>query len=252
MKERVQNELAALPRETVIEQVLDALGGPETGNDISLSVVTHGNLKAAIAAIPDEFKGLDEAELRKRIKPSATLEVLRMGFWAEFARVQNGETRVMITSRIHAGICSPEYFNHYILSNRMAISWITCPPHNYLRSLEAMLDYSMKRMWDLLRLPVQDEQSGKVNVKMAELQFKLFQHLEARLHGAIAHNVNVKQLSLSGKVPGDSGEALEDRFHGSAINEVQDLREDERKTLRTEIPIVDMRTVPKLPSDEDL
>ena len=63
-------------------------------------------VKDKMDLVPEEYKTMDNFELRKRVRPTPTLNQLRLNFWAEYDRciVLGKVKRRMIIQNVIAGV----------------------------------------------------------------------------------------------------------------------------------------------------
>lgn len=146
-----------------------------------------------------ELFGLDERGLFKVLResqraPSPTDNQLRLAFWMEFNRVCNegGEVEPI---RIYGGICSRQFFYATYLNAPTRLAWMLTPVVEYETKMREALDYGIDRLRSYL--DIDPMVGGRPNVKLMELQAKIFAMIDMRLKGGHTQRVENKNLSLT-------------------------------------------------------
>lgn len=177
--------------------------------------------------IPDKFLQMDARTLRTHVKPGLTLEAMRTSFWVEYNYAVS-ENRKMVVKRIHAGICSEDYFYKNVLVTPLFLAWLLQPPEDYTKAMQALLVRSTERIYELLDTPfVKTDDNGKVTVdhKVMSLVLQAHKHLEERVKGSVVQRIEQKSLNVN--VNRDVLEVSEDELD----RRLRELRTRERKAL---------------------
>jgi hypothetical protein len=159
------------------------------------------------------IKHNDEFDLRKKVKPTAEQNRLRLAFWREYERaIQIGEE--MDPTNIYKGIVAKENFYHICEKKPRVMAWILKQPTNYVNMMEESLEFSMHRVREILEMPlykmevksvprpagtVKDMQKRVPNVQVAKLILDTMKLLDVRVKGAVIQKVQqeVKTTSKS-------------------------------------------------------
>lgn len=146
---------------------------------------------------------IKEAREAGRLRPGecsvgATENRLRVAFWNEYNRAQDTGGKLSLP-RICAGVCTAEYFTQEILNRKGKLAWVLTPPVSYTNAMEEALVYGVEKLRDILDVDLKDAK-GQVNIKAAEVFLKTIQFLDARVKGAVVQRVDLRSLSLSGKL----------------------------------------------------
>ncbi len=153
-----------------------------------LPQITQAKVFSAAHDRPDLFR-MPEKELKKASKPTPTECRLRLAFWNEF-NIAMSENSTMTMANVFAGICTQQYFDQKFMNEPVCVAWLLCPPANYVIALEEMLSQSQSRLREILELdPVTEH--GEINLKLAELQFKIHLAVESRLKGSTVQRAQV-------------------------------------------------------------
>lgn len=146
--------------------------------------------------IPEDVRYLDEPQLRKQIRPTATDNQLRISFWLEYDRCQREMDKQMQMTAIIRGIISEDYFYNVYIKNLTRLAWILIPPKSYTVKLSEMLELGLDQLRETLELP-HIESNGKVNTKLLELKLKITAMMDMRMNGAIAQKVQIEQKNMN-------------------------------------------------------
>ena len=127
---------------------------------------------------PDHFN-LEEGELYGRLrerntKPTGTDDILRLKFWIEYERVQSFNLEQMNLSYICSGVCEFKYFTDYWMRSPHRVAWLVCPPINYSARLDEMQNEGLRAMSEIMREPMRDSSSGKLNFKLMDMKLKIY------------------------------------------------------------------------------
>jgi hypothetical protein len=130
------------------------------------------------------------------------LVVLRLQFWDEYDRVVRHKLPGMDFNRVLDRVMSPSLFQEFIAANSEALMYILTPPVPYLMTLRECMLLGVERFKEILAIPAVDA-DGQPNLELAEIQLKMFQTLDLRLHGAATQRIQVDQKTLNVNVDGN-------------------------------------------------
>lgn len=189
---------------------------------------------------------LDERELYKRLKregkaPSAVVNTIRLKLWMEYERCQAGEGRRIEIFKVLGETCRNVNFEKFILSRPDRAAWLMCPPTSYRMKVEEALDFGLDKLRDILELDVIEEKKLKngtvrrtVNVKLGELQAKIVNMMDIRVHGAARQVIDQTTRSMNVHVDASSrmvGAAVEDLTAVELDRQIRELERRERAAL---------------------
>lgn len=150
-------------------------------------------LEEARHASPQWFDEPDEQTNLKNIQAAggrinATDNRLRLKFWLEYDYAMTYVTKGIDLKRVCAGICTTHYFENKYLATVEKVAWLLTPPAGYMAKVNEALEFGIQQMRDILG---EDHKpmGGKLDVKLAELKFKIVQYLDVRKNGSIAMKV---------------------------------------------------------------
>ena len=139
----------------------------------------------------------DEFYLAKMVKPTPTVNRLRLSFWKEYERAQNFNEN-MISENIWRGVCSEEQFLR-LASQVKVQSWILYPVVDYDVAVEEALNYGIGRIREIFDFPLYETKVIKTgedhkivevpNTKVADLMLKAVKMLDDRVKGGITHKI---------------------------------------------------------------
>jgi len=170
-----------------------------------------------ILTIPDKFLDSTETYLVKRAEPDDKLWALRISFAKEYNRVKdkppdkNGSPMLMCMVNVYSGICFKEYMSRVIYPNHAAMAFMITPPLSYRKTQEMALTQGMRRVREMLDIPLKKKTTKTVTTKdgktttevkeeidhraIAELRNTL-KWLDDRQQGAIAQKLEIQQMAL--------------------------------------------------------
>lgn len=177
-------------------------------NDRSLFSVLPSWLKEmASAKLTDELVDLTEADLINELFPHKTVPPewfrLRISFWDEYDRVIRHELMQMDLTVAWRGLVTLPWFIAKANSNPKYLAWILSSPPSYELLLREISELALERQLQVMRLPVVNQDTGKANVRLIEMQLKIFQFIDIRLKGAVVQKIEQKSLNVNvnGNVP---------------------------------------------------
>jgi hypothetical protein len=185
-------------------------------------------------ACPELFS-MDEMDLFKELRrlgkgPTPTDNRLRLSFWLEYDRAQSLQEK-MNMAYVYAGVCLPHYFHNSYLNHPTRVAWLLCPPVEYQRTLEEGVAFGAQKMREFLALDPIDPY-GKPNLKLMELQAKIFAMLDQRLKGGYTQKIESKTLAITGSLTEKQAmQAITDNSMEAMERRLKELEKRERKAL---------------------
>lgn len=156
------------------------------------------------AALKSEYKDcflLTEKPLKKELVRLSSTHLdetdhrIRLNFWREYD--MNLATGGRISAKkICAGVMSFQHFVKY-LSFPRNVAWMLCPPVNYDTFIQEGLHFGLERMREYLALDPVNPTTGKLDIRLMELQMKITAMLDMRKHGAFTQKIENKNLNLN-------------------------------------------------------
>jgi hypothetical protein len=188
----------------------------DDGDPFSLVNIVPPSLRLLIEAIPDEYFGMGEDELRATVLPDTTLNCLRISFWREYSDSLT-EGRVFNMSNVSSGICTREFFQRVMLRDK-SLAWMVLPPRNYMMLQEELLQEGLFKLREFLSSKLIDKKSSvkfdkhgnkaetteeKINVSAVGEARKIVEMLENRLKGSVVKRIAVQTQDVGSLPTGD-------------------------------------------------
>lgn len=187
----------------------------DVNNPRSLINLLPSSIRDYAVRVPKRYFTLSESELELECfdgaKPFNEARRLRIGFWLEYDRVQNYEEKIMIVANIVKGNCGEFYFLKKFLTNQKHLAWMLRAPEGYINALEDIHSLGIKKMIEILMLPVERDDRGNQDTRLMKVQKSIYDSADLRLKGAIVQQVNqtIDQRNLQVNVSGTLGQAKE-------------------------------------------
>lgn len=176
---------------------------------------------------------LGEDDLREKLReigksPTVTENQLRMRFWLEFENVMAVDTLgKMSIARVIQTVCTSAIFTSMLKQDK-AVAWICCPPMSYESHLMELVNYGAYRMREIMQA---DPRNGgtKIDVKLVELQRKIYEQAELRAMGAVPQKI--QQLNYNINDPRAVARAVEERGTSQLETRIKSMEKKDRKAL---------------------
>lgn len=202
---------------------------------------------------PDHFN-LEEGELYRHLKsletkPNGTDDILRLKFWLEFERVQNFNLPQMNMTYICAGVCDLSYFTQFYMRAPYRVAWLLCVPINYAARLDEMQNEGLRAMSEVMREPMRDPSSGKLNFKLVDMKLKIYNLVSARREAMnpslqssnqniqvnVGVNLEKDAAKVTSAIEGNTVEAMQRRLHTLQLNEARLERQQSQPQQLVEV-----------------
>jgi hypothetical protein len=156
-------------------------------------------LLEAIRKMPIELLEKDPRSLNKLVRPSPSLNRVRLNFWNSYVNaVRTG--RMFNVTDIVAGVMTKDAFFSTIVSTPKNLAWVLCPVMEYKCSLEEALDVGIRKIREMMEVEVVDE-NGVLDTKAAAIVLKAFQMIDERVNGGITQKIESKTLNITKNIP---------------------------------------------------
>lgn len=199
-------------------------------------------VQRAMLALPEELKLASEGQLRDlmRRRPKHGRAVpcftpsdhqVRLSFWLEYERVQTEFDKKMRTGNFLRGVMGEEYFYQEWLKDQLRVAFLICPPVAYTAQLQEAVSFGLSRLREILSLPFYDDETGKVDVRVADLILKTTLALDMRQNGAITQKIQMENRTLQVSVKAGMKDVNEAVLKGSMAEIDKRLALLEKKEL---------------------
>ena len=125
-------------------------------------------MKNNMKLIPEELKDMEYEEIRKIVKPSATLNQLRIRFWYAYDEALYSGRKIGIAS-IAKGVCNDQQFKR-IIKDPEKLSYILTPVTNYAIAVQDLMETSIYKMREALeKIDIQESKDLNAILKIYEV-----------------------------------------------------------------------------------
>lgn len=158
-------------------------------------------IKDLILQIPNDYFALSEKKLiNKAYKDGVPEDVdmeLRISFWQEYENKFEKSEPMNINS-VCRGVCSSPHFYQNIATNPYRLLFIITEVPKVQTKIKLGYHLSLQKMLDLLKAsPKINTKTGLPDAKVMDLQLKVFQYLDQRLHGSLIQRVETKAVNVN-------------------------------------------------------
>lgn len=129
--------------------------------DLDIYPLLPDMIQKIVNKIPEGYLNKTEDQFLKIYEPNKYDRHLRINLWSEFRDVVTESRGIISFSRVYGPIMSKHQFDTYVLTNLKRVAWMLIPPLNYEIQMENLLDLSMQRMEEILRLPIYKKETKK-------------------------------------------------------------------------------------------
>lgn len=165
----------------------------------------------------------DERAIRRFVVPDERDERVRLAFWDEFNASTAAGKRMSLQSFI-SGACSWESWVTAYEPNDKRMCWIFTPPTSYASQMRHILHRGTERLLEIMNLPMMDEESGKVDVKVANLILRAWQLADMRVKGGVMQKLQIEQKSMNLNLNADSQlEGIRTQVDAMDLEELESL-----------------------------
>ena len=180
----------------------------------------------AEAMLHDETVLKDHLYRVHQFRPTVAENRYRYQFWLEYENSVR-DSRQMRMTNVYYFVGAESTFKKLVLSDPRRLAWMICRPAGYESTAREMLQYGMSKLRQVLE---KDAFEGeKPNMKLLEMQYKIVQMMDLRMHGAPTQKL--QQLTVNATL-GANGQLQEigDKGNMDEIKrKLEDLRERKRK-----------------------
>lgn len=167
-----------------------------------------------------------EGVIKDTLKPDERDDIVRMRFWEEYNHCSAPTVPTKMSLTPIRGFVNPKVFHKVYTNNRWKLAWIITPPKSYAETMRRILDYSMDRLLEVVRLPIMLP-DGTPDYKLIEKIIKIAQITDLRVKGAIPQTIRMDQRNLNLNVDATKSQpAL-----GVSVEQLLNLPMDELEAL---------------------
>lgn len=212
-------------------------------NPVSLYRLAPKALRDKLDALPADYFEIDDTTLEgsafERSGADKISKQLKLNFWAEYDRVADMKPPQMIDMyRVTRGICTPMRFYANWSLSQARLAWLVRPPFEYEQTLADLHAKGMEKLKELMDETPYDAE-GNFDKGKAELQFRVYQHLDARLKGAVTQRIeqsinqkiDQRNLNINAEVDGKPIEISSTMSMEDIDREIARLEEKSQRLL---------------------
>lgn len=183
---------------------------PELGHPCwEISIFDEHNAESVVNKVPSKLASyipkvdsslleLSEVELRKRLKPDALLNKVRISFWEEYSQAC-WDKRKMRTASIANGNCTTNTLVNTIFEDPRKLAWVLCPVSTYSSTMVETLDTAMAKAREMIEELTFKNNDGKFDIQQARLIMRIIDMLSNRVMGSVPQRI--QSVNMTGKLP---------------------------------------------------
>jgi hypothetical protein len=166
----------------------------EARNPKSVMNLVSPKLAECMRVLPQDFLGMSEKALRKKLDPGWVDEQLRIAFWDEYFLTVDTNGSRMRMEAVYARVCAKDVFYDRV-ANPLALAYICKPPQDYLYQMRSLLNLGLERFAEVLQLPLEHE--GRVDTRLIAEIVKIVTIVDNRVKGAVTQKFQIDSTSKS-------------------------------------------------------
>lgn len=156
-------------------------------------------IREKINFLQDSYFERDEDDLVREIfkggKPDLLSSRLKLNFWEEYDQARKKGGGQMRVTNIIAGVCTIAQFKKYI-GDKTRLAWLIRVPADYRLALADIQELGLAQMREILCMDNYNAK-GDINVKLLDVKFKIYQHSDMRVKGAIIQRIDQRNLNMN-------------------------------------------------------
>lgn len=137
---------------------------------------------------------MGEADLQLFLKPAHDVNIIRLAFWKEFDAASASLTKMTLKGMMQYLGGLPSFHVMRVMQEPKSLMWLITPPVSYDNTLEEALLRGLKRVNEILDLPIVTPDG--IDHKTAELILKATAYLDIRKFGKPTERIETTNKSL--------------------------------------------------------
>lgn len=210
-------------------------------NPRSLYNLLPSALKQKVDSVEESLFFLEEDELTQRAffrdQPDVKSNRIRISFWREYDSCIGLKRPTIDVNQAVKGLGGPLAFYKQWCASEARVAWLLKTPLDYELQISDLHQAGLRQLEALMQLkPVNPD--GSLNKAVAELQFKIYQSLDARIKGAVVQRIDQRTLNVNTNVnPTDKQSAEVQKAASLTMDEINErLASLEEKSQRLSSP----------------
>lgn len=179
---------------TAFDRTIDIFDESNEFSVISLLPSNSTFLREKIRNLDADLRDQDQFTIRKLVKPTPTLNQLRLNFWTEYDRTlgasATGKYLKINTANIVRGVCSISLFKEFC-KDELNLAWILTPVQSYQSQAQDVMETALYKMREGI------EKMDMTDVKHLNTVIKIFEGFDKRLNGEYKKTIEVKKTEIT-------------------------------------------------------
>lgn len=119
----------------------------------------------------------------------------RIAFWEEYERAAKAHEKMELR-HLYTGVCRAQVWWQLFQLYPAFPAWIVTPLAGYLLTRKELEYLGEERMLEIMSAPSTGP-DGRVDARLAKVQFEIYQDLQDRIHGPVIQKVQSEQKNLN-------------------------------------------------------
>lgn len=183
-------------------------------------------IRDALLHLPRNLISLPDEDLKKVANPDALLRMIRRSFWEEYATAIKFNRKMALKKIMNNG-CTREYFYDNIVAIPEKLAFILRPPMNEADTVRSIMEVSLERVNDFLKL----EPIRRIEKKRYDKDGRL-------VSCDIDEKIDTAYITAVQKI----SESAISRIHGSVIQRVA-IHRDEGAPVQQATPVDELEYI---------
>jgi hypothetical protein len=180
-----------------------------------------------VALVYSELLLSEEARILAFCKPDERDQRLRLTFWDEYG-LACAQKRLMRYQAVMWGNIGPEVWDQVYMKDRKKILFMITQPSSYSSSMRRILDIGVKRLHEIMELPILLKNGSPDNKAIAQI-LKAFQLVDSRVKGSVVQRMQVDQRTLNINADASPKQAAQLTAETLGMMSMDELKEMEGK-----------------------
>ena len=169
----------------------------ETESPRALINIVPFPVKEAIGRVDPSLLTMREKDLKKLVKPSASVNRLRNSFWSEYHRAQALNKNHMNMNNVWGGVCSDAYFYRTVLKDPLMMAWVLSPPTEYMIGMSTALNDFMEQVSEAAAEGRIVDENGKIDSQALAAAVKTLEFLHSVVKGPIVQRIESRSMNVN-------------------------------------------------------
>lgn len=184
----INKSIAECVKSTAFDRIIDIY---DMNNELSVVRLLQSNAtfyRDKILSLDNSLRDQDQFTIRKLVKPSPTLNQLRLNFWTEYDRclgASRGKTFTKLNmANVMQGVCSGALLREFF-KDELQLAWILTPVQSYQSQAQDVMETAMYKMREGL------ENMDMTDIRELNTVIKIFEGFDKRLNGEYKKSIEI-------------------------------------------------------------